>query len=233
LKEGLQFLSLGADSSSDPSATLTLCQDEEFKRRIVRLLHAADTGIVALRVRTKKVDPQSELGQSILSKVAEQREMSDDDKTKMHEIHIECGHRTSGDDFAPLSLPSEESNGTFRYFTLLGPVLHSIEQGRTLIVDELDTSLHPLLVRDLLRMVQSEGVNSTGAQIVFTTHNPLLLDLTLLRRDQIWFAEKNSEGATAVYPLTDFKPRKDEALTRGYLAGRYGGIPFIPEGLRP
>jgi hypothetical protein len=74
--------------------------------------------------------------------------------------------------------------------------------------------------------------NPKGAQIVFTTHNPILLDSTLLRRDQIWFTEKSPAGATHLYPLTDYKPRKDEALAKGYLAGRYGAIPYLPDGLK-
>ena len=87
-------------------------------------------------------------------------------------------------------------------------------------------------MRELLS-VFSKGITSNStAQLIFTTHNPLLLDQTLLRRDQIWFTEKDQEGATRLYPLTDFKPRKDESLVKGYLAGRYGGIPFIPEGLK-
>ncbi|MBI5646911.1 MAG: ATP-binding protein [Ignavibacteriae bacterium] len=232
-KEGLQFMALGADSLSDPSTTLTLYQDEKYKSRIVRLLSTADTGIVAMRVNVRPVDNNSNEGRRIISRVAEQENFSSVVKAAVQEIIIECGHRAAEDGFVSLSMPGEESDGTVRYFSLLGPLLQAIEQGRLLIIDELDTSLHPLLVREVLRMAQSEAVNNTGAQLVFTTHNPLLLDLTLLRRDQIWFAEKNSEGATSLYPLTDFKPRKDEALTRGYLVGRYGGIPFIPEGLRP
>jgi AAA15 family ATPase/GTPase len=67
--------------------------------------------------------------------------------------------------------------------------------------------------------------------VIFTTHNPLLLDPTFLRRDQIWFVDKDSESASFVYPLTDYKPRRDESLLRGYLSGRYGALPFIPHGL--
>ena len=87
-------------------------------------------------------------------------------------------------------------------------------------------------MKQLLRLVFSKETNTRGAQIVFTTHNPIFLDTSLLRRDQVWFTEKSADGVTHLYPLTDFKPRKDEAIAKGYLAGRYGGIPFIPEGLK-
>jgi AAA15 family ATPase/GTPase len=102
-----------------------------------------------------------------------------------------------------------------------------------MMIDEIETSLHPLLVREIIGLFASLHLPEASGypQLLFTTHNPLLLDQTLLRRDQIWFTEKDREGATRLYPLTDYKPRNDEALVKGYLAGRYGGIPFIPEGL--
>jgi AAA15 family ATPase/GTPase len=87
------------------------------------------------------------------------------------------------------------------------------------------------MVVELLRLVFDPEINRGGAQFIFTTHNPLLLDPTLLRRDQVWFSDKDDEGATHLYPLTDYKPRKGESLARGYLAGRYGAVPFIPDGL--
>ena len=73
--------------------------------------------------------------------------------------------------------------------------------------------------------------NPKGAQLIFTTHNPLLLDTTLIRRDQVWFTDKDDTGAGHLYPLTDYSPRKGESLARGYLSGRYGAVPFIPAGL--
>src|SRR5690606_2035692 len=111
--------------------------------------------------------------------------------------------------------------------------LQVIEVGAVVSVDEVERSLHPDLVREILKLFLSEHINPHGAQIIFTTHNPLLLDTSLLRRDQVWFTGKTDEGATILYPLTDYKPRNDEALDRGYLAGRYGGVPFIPKGLMP
>ena len=91
--------------------------------------------------------------------------------------------------------------------------------------------MHPLMVVELLRLLFSAEHNPRNAQVLFTTHNPLLLDLTLMRRDQIWFAEKDDEGASHLYPLTEYKARKDESLIRGYLSGRYQAVPFIPDGL--
>ena len=91
--------------------------------------------------------------------------------------------------------------------------------------------MHPLMVRELLRLFFSEKENPNGAQILFTTHNPLLLDATLIRRDQVWFTDKDADGEAHLYPLTDYSPRKGESLVRGYMSGRYGAVPFLLEGL--
>jgi uncharacterized protein len=121
----------------------------------------------------------------------------------------------------------EESTGTQRLFSLVAPVLDVLKEGRILLVDELDASLHPLLMRLLINMFHSKDKNTNKAQLIFTTHDTSLLDPIFFRRDQIWFTEKDSNQATLIYPLTDFSPRKKEALEKGYLMGRYGAIPFI------
>ncbi len=123
----------------------------------------------------------------------------------------------------------EESDGTQRLYGLVAPVLDVLKGGRTLVVDELDGSLHTLLVRRLVSMFHDPKLNQNGAQLIFSTHDTSLLDHTLFRRDQIWFTEKDSDQATRVYPLTDFSPRKLEAWERGYLSGRYGAVPFFGE----
>jgi len=121
----------------------------------------------------------------------------------------------------------DESTGTQRMFAFAGPILDVLQNGSVLIVDELDGSLHTKIVRFLLNLINSSTSNRKGAQLVFTTHDTSIMDIKLFRRDQIWFVEKDQSHATHLYPLTDFRPRKNEALEKGYLAGRYGAIPFI------
>jgi uncharacterized protein len=121
----------------------------------------------------------------------------------------------------------DESEGTRKLFVLAGPIFEILERGQVLIVDELDRSLHALLVRQLIGMFQNKNISQKGAQLIFTTHDTSLLDGELLRRDQIWFAEKDEDQASRLYSLSDFSPRKGEALERGYLAGRYGGVPIL------
>lgn len=127
----------------------------------------------------------------------------------------------------------EESEGTQRLYALIAPVLEVLKNGRLLIVDELDRSLHPLLVRRLVRLFHMPELNPLGAQLLFSTHDTSLLDRTLFRRDQIWFTEKDQDQATRLYPLSDFSPRETEAWEKGYLIGRYGAVPFFDEPALP
>lgn len=136
-------------------------------------------------------------------------------------------HRTSKGE-ASFEL-EEESEGTRRLFGLAAPVLDVLREGRVLVVDELDSSLHTLMVRRLIGMFHDPTLNKSGAQLIFSTHGTSLLDHTLFRRDQIWFTEKDDDQATQLYPLTDFSPRKHEAWEKGYLSGRYGAVPFFRE----
>lgn len=128
----------------------------------------------------------------------------------------------------------EESVGTQALFDIGPLLLNTLSSGGVAVVDELEASLHPLLVAELLAMFQDRARNPNHAQLLFATHNAELLGTTLenapLRRDQVWLAEKNKEGATDVTPLTAYQPRKGENLERGYLQGRYGATPFIPRG---
>ncbi len=121
----------------------------------------------------------------------------------------------------------DESEGTQKLFSLAGPLFDIFERGQVLIVDELDRSLHALLVRQLIAMFHDPEVNKNDAQLIFTTHDTSLLDGAHLRRDQIWFTEKDEEQSSNLYPLTDFSPRKNEALEKGYLGGRYGAVPIL------
>ena len=120
----------------------------------------------------------------------------------------------------------EESDGTNRLFEL-APALEELiyEDDNTYIIDELERSLHPILAKQLLKLY---SLNSKSkSQLIFTTHESHLLVDDLLRRDEIWFTEKRVDGSTDFYPLSDFNPRGDKVLERGYLQGRYGGIPFL------
>ena len=175
--------------------------------RFRNLLKKADFGVVDLRVETSKSD----------------------EKRRRFSPSFFLRHQSKSDDaWLPLK---EESQGTRTMFYMALPILEVLEKGGVLVVDELERSLHPTLAREIIRQFNDPKANPQNAQIIFTTHDTNLLGTTLgepaLRRDQVWLTEKNPEGATVLYPLTDYKPRKAENIERGYLQGRYGAIPFL------
>ncbi|MET9295699.1 ATP-binding protein [Streptomyces sp. NPDC003077] len=144
-------------------------------------------------------------------------------------------HRGADGTERPLDFLTQESLGTHAWFAFLGPLLRALERGGTLLADELDSSLHPLLAAEVIRLFQDRDANSRGAQLIFTTHDATLLGPSVaerpLDRDQVWLTLKNSGGETSLYPLTAAKKaRKDDNLERRYLHGHYGGVPRFVTG---
>ena len=123
---------------------------------------------------------------------------------------------------------NEESMGTQIIFSLIPFIRDVLINNKVLIIDELDKSLHPIIVNYIIEIFNDPVLNKKGAQLIFNTHDTNLLDLDLMRRDQIWFTEKNDkDGSSDIYPLDDFSVRKNENIEKGYLLGRYGAIPFL------
>lgn len=185
---------------------------------VAKFLSAADISIDEIGLKKTRGlfhEVRFDLAQGSIEPLSEQRD-----------ITVPTFTHSSKNGSAVFDLP-DESEGTQKLFAMAGPLFDIFEQGQILVVDELDRSLHALLVRQLIDMFQNPEVNANGAQLIFTTHDTSLLEGRLLRRDQIWFFEKDAEQASRLYPLTDFSPRVGEAIERGYLAGRYGGIPVL------
>lgn len=124
---------------------------------------------------------------------------------------------------------AEESRGVQKLFEIGGPLLDVISNGKTLVYDELETSLHPFVAEAIVSMFKDKEINDKNAQLIFTTHDTNLLDLNIFRKDEIWFVEKNKENfSSTLYSLADLKNvRKDENIEAGYIKGKYGAIPFI------
>ncbi|MDR0940704.1 MAG: ATP-binding protein [Bacteroidales bacterium] len=126
-----------------------------------------------------------------------------------------------------------ESEGTNKIIDLSGPIINTLQQGKVLIVDELDAKLHPLITMRIVELFNSPEPNLNNAQLIFATHDTNLLGEELFRRDQIWFTEKDEQEQTDLYSLHDFnlpdgsKVRNDSNLEKNYMRGRYGAIPFI------
>lgn len=156
------------------------------------------------------------------------KSMNDEEINIKHKAYVVNLLHQSGSNVA--SLPWDaESDGTRRLFGMSAPVFDALDGGKTLFIDEIDKSLHPLLARELVSLFQNSKTNPKGAQLVFNTHDTSLLSAGIFRRDQIWFLEKDNNGASHLYSLLEYSPRRDEALEKGYLQGRYGAVPFLGE----
>lgn len=219
--DGLQFIDVVKTNAFSGNFSKKQIEGRtELGKRIVEILRHADIGVTDASLEDGR--DASNLVRGAPSDVKDLMETMLRNPQLMH----------LGANGVQYSLPwASESAGTKNLFAMAGPLLNALATGQTAVIDELETSMHPLMVRELLKLFFSENENPTNAQILFTTHNPLLLDPTLLRRDQVWFADKDDEGVAHLYPLTDYQPRKGESLVRGYLSGRYGAVPFVPEGL--
>lgn len=171
--------------------------------------------------------------------------LSDDAKLRLFKVFDENGtefldikttHIGVDKNGKPIKIPfnlSQESEGTQKYFGILGPFLDVLNNGYTIVIDELDIRLHTLLVIKLVGLFLDPNINKNNAQLIFTTHDTNLLDSNMLRRDQIWFVQKKGDKSTDLYSLYDFGgTRKNEKIEKGYLQGKYGAIPFFKGDLK-
>lgn len=188
--------------------------------QVLQFLQAADFAITDIEIKLQKVQ-EVQLRMEPEKPTLETRQEKEIPTATLF-------HKGANNSSIGLGL-HEESHGTQRLFAYAGPILDILQNGKLLIVDELDGSLHPKMVQFLIRLFQNSELNKSNAQLIFTTHNTSLLDNDLFRRDQIWFMEKDEHYSSNLYPLTDFSPRKGEALEKGYLMGRYGALPFLGE----
>lgn len=216
---------LGQGESIHPGFSISECEDVKKKKKLLKFMNAADLSIADILLEKKEFSPDDlsdEMPQNLKDEIA-----GDFKGKKLTQVFFMHSSSDKGEDVA-LEF-TEESAGTRKLFELAGPWLDVLENGLVFFVDELDTSLHPLLIRFLLSLLHNPETNRYNAQLIFATHDTTVLDQTLMRRDQVWFVEKDEENATRLYPLSDYKPRKGEALQKGYLYGRYGALPFPGE----
>lgn len=206
-------------SPLSPQFSVQMLKQEAQRKAICEFLRAADISIADIEVATKQAMVHSIKFDLASGKREETAGEQAVDEVKFHHV---TEHGKAVFDLM------DESSGTRNLLFLTGPILDILSKGQTLVVDELDTSLHTLLVQALVRLFHRPEINTGGAQLIFTTHDTSLLDAYgLFRRDQIWFVEKRQDQNSSLYPLLDFSPRKNEALERGYLQGRYGALPLL------
>ena len=175
--------------------------NESLRDRITRFARYADLGIESIT----KID----------NRIVSNHRQYDDEGREVNNVTF--------------SFNGNESEGTIKYFSLSYPIIDALDHGKRLVVDELDSKLHPLLIRKIITLFNSSETNPKGAQLLFTTHDTFLLGAGLFRRDQVWFTQKDSFGATEAYSLAEYKVRGNSPFEKEYLQGKFGATPIIGE----
>jgi AAA15 family ATPase/GTPase len=213
--------------------TTQLMATPDHREFVLAMLQAADLGITDARIREPEPETVDRI-RRMFHVIEEEIEIEGVQSIKFDTtsfLKIALSHRGKSDNVEFET--AEESLGTLVWLGLVGPVLDALVAGTVLLVDELESSLHPALVKQLVRIFQNQRTNPNGAQLIFNSFEASLLgnsvDDRILGRDQVWFTEKLHDGSTRIYPLTDLGPRKAEAVTRRYLDGRYGATPIISD----
>ncbi len=230
--------------------TMKMSQDNKHKERILSFLKNADIGIEDFKLKKyafnnfeeeiEKMEGNEKLDNELKSALKglnsyfmrtskeENREVFTD--VIMYHKQFNSKGKSIGN--VEFSLKEDESSGTRKYFAMIGQIIQVIETGSVLVVDELDSKLHPNLVCRIVSLFNSKKSNPHNAQIIFNTHDTNLLSSGLFRRDQIWFTKRDNFGASILYSLADFKTdevRKNEAFEENYIRGKYGAVPFLSE----
>ncbi len=173
--------------------------NEPLRKRIIDFAKYADLGIENIT----KID----------NRIVSDHMMYDDEGRKVNNVSF--------------AFNRNESEGTIKYFSLAYPIIDALDNGKRIVIDELDSKLHPLLVKRIIALFNDAKTNPKGAQLLFTAHDTFLLGAGLFRRDQIWFTQKNSFGATELFSLAEYKVRSTSPFERDYLLGKYGATPII------
>ena len=211
--------------------------DGVMQKEILEYIKLIDLGIQNITISDETVKNEDEIKKNLISSgilppalVSTLKE-----KGNIRRLEISSFHNfyKGKEDVGQVPLPfNQESLGTQKTFSFLGPWFDTLRRGGVLVVDEFGTSLHTQLAKKLLQLFQSI-LNKQGAQLIITTHDTNLLHRDLLRRDQIWFTEKDRLGYSDLYSLVEYKinqassVRNDATFSKDYLAGKYGAIPFF------
>ncbi len=200
--------------------SLKILSDEKYKNELLRFIKTFDSGIEGIKTTPNSIE-----------------EVQNNNRV----VKIELIHR--GEDNKLKALPLElESNGTRKMFHLFDFFMDALKNGMVLFIDELDAKLHPLLTRYIINLFHNSETNISNGQLIYSTHDTVNLNKDTFRRDEIWFTEKNRDGISEIYALSDYmleddedgkktsrKVRNDATYNKDYLTGRYGAIPVLEE----
>jgi predicted ATPase len=221
----------GVDDMGMMPFTLMQLVEGEYSQAIRDLICRLDLGIGDLQVEKRSVGSKPNLPDEMPDEIRQAfltiMNASDTEGLAIHTLHTQYDDEGNPTGQELFDLDEHESEGTQKLFAMSGPLLDTLQEGDALVVDELDARLHPLMTREIISLFNHKATNPNGAQLIFNTQDTNLLDNTLFRRDQIWFVEKDKQGASHLYSLAEFKVRNDKDYERGYIQGRYGAVPYL------
>ena len=197
--------------------SLKILSDENYKKELLKFIKTFDSGIEGIKTTPDSIEAV---------------------KSNNGIIDIEVIHKGENGELKALPFYLE-SNGTRKMFHLFDFFMDALKNGMVLFVDELDAKLHPLLTRYIINLFHNSDTNKGNGQLIYSTHDTVNLNKETFRRDEIWFAEKNKDGISEIYALSDYileddknagkKVRNDATYNKDYLTGRYGAIPVLEE----
>jgi AAA15 family ATPase/GTPase len=213
--------------SVSPTTITNTFKEGQIDPRTIEFLKGIGTGVVGLEQREKEIPEQVRLMTSEILAIARKHlgeDASSENEGNGKDVEIQLIHQgTSGEYALPLHL---ESAGTRRLLIMMSKMFKAMDKGSLIIIDELDASLHTLVSEQVISLFSNLKYNRNGAQLIATTHDTNVLSCSSVRRDQIWFCEKDTTGGSHLFPLSDFKVRSTDKFENGYLEGRFGAIPF-------
>ncbi|MFK5968985.1 MAG: ATP-binding protein [Candidatus Marithrix sp.] len=218
------------DEEAYEGFTHSKLDDKDYHSHILEFLKVADVGIDDVVLKSVTADEiLKDIPKKQRKKLLKKLKQQDFFESKVKQIIFQ--HNIFDDEGKVIGIKDwgldNESAGTRKLFALSGPLIETLRNGEILIIDELDAKLHPMMMRFILNLFHSQEHNPHNAQLIFATHDTQLLNPCFFRRDQIWFTEKNSYGATELYSLANFDLDDETDFSRDYFQGRYSAVPFI------
>lgn len=202
-------------------------EDASRRDKALAFLKSADVGICGIDFSKEEIDESAQRFLSSFKELLGTIDANARDITDQKEVHkVSLRHIGAESKAFSLSI-DQESAGTLSLLHLLGPMLSHLTSGGLIVIDELNSTLHPLVSRELIKLFSDRTTNPGGAQLLFSTHDTNLLGGGILRRDQIYFAEKDDIGSTHLYSMSEIKVRSSENIESSYLKGRFGAVPFF------
>jgi AAA15 family ATPase/GTPase len=223
------FEGMTTDKSIELSGGLAqarIIQDSngQIDGRVISYLRGIGTGVSGYQLKKREETDDTRKFTKAFSQFLKEITGEDTEVPSLPLDAVELQHSTKNGKEVYFSL-DDESSGTIRLLTFLPKIYNALDNGNFLAIDEIDISLHTKAAASLLNLFNSSETNRHGAQLLATTHDTNLLERNYLRRDQVWFTEKDASGATTLFPLSDFNTRPNDDFEKGYLDGRFGALP--------